>query len=129
MPARSTEKLRLNRNDRALLQRRWLKRRQAIEPMIGHLKADHRMNRCWLAGSLGDALHAVLCAAGYNLRWLLRAITRGRLKPLFFALWLAALNAMFIASALWSSSNKCSARAIARMRCESGRLPGVAAVA
>lgn len=28
-------------------QRRWLKRRQAIEPAIGHLKADHRMNRCW----------------------------------------------------------------------------------
>src|SRR5574338_173415 len=33
-------------------QRRWLKRRQAIEPAIGHLKADHRMDRCRLAGSL-----------------------------------------------------------------------------
>lgn len=65
-------------------QRRWLKRRQAIEPAIGHLKADHRMNRCWLAGSLGDALHTVLCAAGYNLRWLLRAIVRGRTRRLFF---------------------------------------------
>jgi len=64
-------------------QRRWLKRRQAIEPAIGHLKADHRMNRCWLAGSLGDALHAVLCAAGYNLRWLLRAVARGRIRRLF----------------------------------------------
>ncbi len=64
-------------------QRRWLKRRQAIEPAIGHLKADHRMNRCWLAGSLGDALHAVLCAAGYNLRWLLRAIARGRIGRIF----------------------------------------------
>jgi len=57
-------------------QRRWLKRRQAVEPAIGHLKADHRMDRCWLKGQLGDALHAVLCAAGYNLRWLLRAIVR-----------------------------------------------------
>lgn len=57
-------------------QRRWLKRRQAIEPAIGHLKADHRMDRCWLAGALGDALHAVLCAAGYNLRWLMRAVVR-----------------------------------------------------
>lgn len=28
-------------------QRRWLKRRQAIEPVIGHLKSDHRMSRCW----------------------------------------------------------------------------------
>ncbi len=57
-------------------QRRWLRRRQAVEPAIGHLKSDHRMDRCWLAGALGDALHAVLCAAGYNLRWLLRAIAR-----------------------------------------------------
>ena len=73
-------------------QRRWLKRRQAIEPAIGHLKADHRMNRCWLAGSLGDALHAVLCAAGYNLRWLLRAVVRGRIRRLFFALAMAALQ-------------------------------------
>lgn len=54
-------------------QRRWLKRRQAIEPAIGHAKSVPRMDRCWLAGSTGDALHAVLCAAGYNIRWLLRA--------------------------------------------------------
>ena len=58
------------------LQRRWLKRRQAIEPMIGHTKSDNRMDRCWLQGSLGDALHALSCAAGYNIRWLLRAIVR-----------------------------------------------------
>lgn len=57
-------------------QRRWLKRRQAVEPAIGHLKSDHRMDRCWLKGQLGDALHAVLCATGYNLRWLLRAMIR-----------------------------------------------------
>jgi hypothetical protein len=44
-------------------QRQWLKRRQAIEPAIGHAKSDHRMDRCWLSGSSGDALHAVLCAA------------------------------------------------------------------
>ena len=57
-------------------QRKWVRRRQAIEPLIGHLKADHRLDRCWLKGSEGDALHAVLCAAGYNLRWLLRAVAR-----------------------------------------------------
>ena len=51
-----------------------LKRRQAIEPVIGHLKADHRLGRCHLKGTLGDKLHAVLCAAGYNIRWLLRMI-------------------------------------------------------
>ena len=56
------------------LQRRWLKRRQAIEPAIGHTKSDHRMDRCWLKGAIGDALHAISCAAGYNIRWLMRAI-------------------------------------------------------
>jgi IS5 family transposase len=70
-------------------QRRWLKRRAAVEPAIGHLKSDHRMDRCWLKGTLGDALHAVPCAAGYNLRWLLRAMARLGLKTLFLRwLWL-----------------------------------------
>jgi IS5 family transposase len=64
-------------------QRRWLKRRQAEEPAIGHLKHDNAMDRCWLKGQTGDALHAVLCAAGYNIRWLLRAIVRLGLKGLF----------------------------------------------
>ena len=51
------------------------------------MKQDHGMQRCWLKGQTGDALHAVLCAAGYNLRWLLRAIVRLGLGPVFF--WLA----------------------------------------
>ena len=72
-------------------QRRWLKRRQAIEPTIGHLKADHRMDRCWLKGEVGDALHTVLCATGYNLRWLLRSMVRLGLTALFFALYCADL--------------------------------------
>ena len=57
-------------------EKKHLKRRQAIEPIIGHLKADHRMNRCHLQAALGDSLHAVLCAAGYNIRWLLRMIVK-----------------------------------------------------
>ncbi|WP_231480588.1 IS5 family transposase [Thiomonas sp. FB-Cd] len=56
--------------------RKQLKRRQAIEPIIGHLKSDHRMDRCPLKGEQGDRLHAVLCAAGYNIKWLLRMIAR-----------------------------------------------------
>jgi IS5 family transposase len=64
-------------------QRRWLKRRQAVEPAIGHLKSDHRMDRCWLQGQLGDALHAVLCATGYNLKWLMRAMVRLGLKAIY----------------------------------------------
>jgi len=76
-------------------QRRWLKRRQAIEPAIGHCKQDNRMERCWLKGSLGDALHAVLCAAGYNLRWLMRAIIRLGLSVVFLRLlmgWLGGVE-------------------------------------
>ena len=67
--------------------RRLLKRRQAVEPVIGHLKDDCGLRRNWLKGSEGDVLHPVLCAAGYNLRWLMRAIVRLGLKALF-ALWL-----------------------------------------
>ena len=53
------------------------------------MKHDHGMRRCWLKGQTGDALHAVLCATGYNLRWLLRAIVRLGLGPIFFILaWL-----------------------------------------
>ncbi|MCT0224376.1 transposase [Synechococcus sp. CS-1328] len=54
-------------------ERKLLKRRQAIEPIIGHLKSDHRMERCHLKGETGDRLHAVLCAADYNIKWLLWA--------------------------------------------------------
>lgn len=63
-------------------QRRWLKRRQAVEPAIGYLKSDHHMDRCWLPGQLGDALHALLCAAGYYIHWLLRAMVRLGLSAL-----------------------------------------------
>ena len=63
-------------------ERKLLERRQAIEPIIGHLKADHRMDRCHLKGETGDRLHAVLCAAGYNIRWLLRMIAKKGLRAL-----------------------------------------------
>jgi transposase, IS5 family len=67
-------------------QRRWLKRRQVIELAIRHAKLDHHMDRCWLQGAQGDALHAVLCAAGFNIRWLRRAIARKRLASLLLTL-------------------------------------------
>ena len=60
-----------------------LKRRQAVEPIIGHLKSDHGMDRCHLKGSLGDSIHAVLCSAGYNLRWLLRMILKNGIRHFF----------------------------------------------
>jgi IS5 family transposase len=51
--------------------RRELRRRSAVEPVIGHLKDGHRMDRNFLAGREGDAANAVLAAAGYNFRLLL----------------------------------------------------------
>ena len=47
------------------------RRRSAVEPVIGHSKAEHRMSRNYLAGTHGDAANAVLAAAGYNFRGLL----------------------------------------------------------
>jgi IS5 family transposase len=49
-----------------------IRRRNAIEPTIGHMKADGKLNLNWLAGAIGDAVHAVLCGAGHNIRLLLR---------------------------------------------------------
>jgi IS5 family transposase len=81
-------------------QKGWLRRRQAVEPVIGHVKADHRMDRCWLKGAEGDALHAVLCAAGFNIRWLMRAILAQAVKAakaFFFGLfWLVNLLRMLL---------------------------------
>jgi IS5 family transposase len=51
--------------------KRELRRRSAVEPVIGHAKAEHRMGRNYLAWTNGDAANAVLPAAGYNFRRLL----------------------------------------------------------
>ncbi len=51
-----------------------IKRRSAIEPAIGHMKMDGRLGRNPLKGALGDALHAVMCGAGHNLRMILAAL-------------------------------------------------------
>jgi transposase, IS5 family len=48
-----------------------MKRRAAIEPVIGHVKNEHRMGRNYLAHTEGDRINAILAAAGYNFRLLL----------------------------------------------------------
>ncbi len=75
--------------------RRMLKRRAAIEPTIGHLKSDNRLDRNYLTGTEGDKINALLSAAGYNLRKLLRWIV---FAPIFW-LWqrLAAKLAAIVA--------------------------------
>ncbi len=51
---------------------RWFKRRSAIEPVIGHMKNDNRMDRNYLKGTDGDKMNAILAACGFNFRKLLR---------------------------------------------------------
>jgi transposase, IS5 family len=62
--------------------RRELCRRSAIEAMTGHMKLDGKLARNHLKASLGDAIHALLCGAGHNLRLILRHLAR-LLRALF----------------------------------------------
>jgi transposase, IS5 family len=63
---------------------KWLKRRSAIEPMFGHLKAENRMSRNLLPGKEGDRINAILSGCGYNMRKLIRAFFVFILKWIFF---------------------------------------------
>lgn len=65
-----------------------LRRRSAIEPEIGHMKTDGRLSRCPLKGTIGDALFAVLCACGHNIRKIL-AHLRALFAWIVAALWAA----------------------------------------
>ena len=68
-----------------------IKRRSAIEPTIGHMKMDGRLGRNPLKGALGDALHAVLCGAGHNIRLLLK-----KLRLLFVQIWQQLMAALLV---------------------------------
>ncbi|MBO4227576.1 IS5/IS1182 family transposase, partial [Bradyrhizobium neotropicale] len=48
------------------------RRRSAVEPVIGHLKSEHRLGRNYLWHRHGNATNAVLAAVGYNFRRLIR---------------------------------------------------------
>jgi IS5 family transposase len=77
--------------------RRWYRRRSAIEPVIGHCKADNRLDRNYLKGVEGDRANAILSACGFNIRkllrkilfWFLRIVGRG-LLPARYSLFLLA---------------------------------------
>jgi IS5 family transposase len=53
------------------------RRRSAIEPVIGHLKSDHRLDRCFLKGRVGDKLNLIGSASGFNVRKLLSLLGTG----------------------------------------------------
>jgi IS5 family transposase len=50
---------------------RWMKRRAAVEPTIGHMKSEHRLERNRLKGTRGDTINALLSAAAMNFQKLL----------------------------------------------------------
>jgi hypothetical protein len=70
-----------------------LRRRSAIEPEIGHMKSDGRLARCPLKGTIGDAIFAVLCGCGHNIRKILARIRV--ILTVILAYWLATHCAKF----------------------------------
>ena len=80
--------------------RRHLRRRAAIEPEIGHMKGDGLLGRNFLKGMEGDAINALLCGAGHNLRKILArlrallCLLSGQVRNLLESL-LAGLDAVF----------------------------------
>jgi IS5 family transposase len=66
--------------------KRELRRRSAIEPIIGHLKAEGHLGRCYLKGRAGDAANVVLSAVGHNFR---------RILAWLRAFWCLILAALF----------------------------------
>jgi IS5 family transposase len=74
------DKRRRGKTARALW--RWMKRRAAVEPSIGHLKSEHRLERNRLKGVAGDEINAIISAAAMNFHKLLGAFLR------HFACWL-----------------------------------------
>ncbi len=68
--------------------KRELRRRSAIEPVIGHCKSDGHLGRNFLHGRLGDRINAVMSAVGYNLRLILNWL-RKLLRQIIAAIWQA----------------------------------------
>ena len=60
-----------------------MKHRAAVEPSIGHLKTEHRLERNRLKGAAGNAVNAVLAAAAMNFQKLLRAVPRPCLRKIY----------------------------------------------
>jgi transposase, IS5 family len=79
--------------------KRELRRRSAIEAVIGHMKAEGHLGRCYLKGRAGDAANAILTAVGYNLRLVL-AWLRALLRLI-----LAALRRAFIIQPMLKSAS------------------------
>jgi transposase, IS5 family len=56
--------------------RRKFRRRAAIEPVIGHLKTDHRLHQCYLHGEKSAQINALMAAAGWNFKKRMEELTK-----------------------------------------------------
>jgi len=73
--------------------KRQMKRRAAVEPVIGHIKSGHRMGRNYLAHAQGDAVNPILAAAGYNFRLILKWI-----RLLWLQFWITGVTTLSVRS-------------------------------
>jgi IS5 family transposase len=76
-----------------------LRRRSAIEPMIGHMKNDGRLTRCTLKGTEGDAVFAVFCGCGHNIRMILRLLSKALFRLIWLFTWLGQVKNAKMAAA------------------------------
>ena len=67
---------------RSVSEKKSMKRRNAIEPIIGHMKSDNRLSRNYLREIMGDIHNVILAACGFNIRKLLRAFLYLKLRSL-----------------------------------------------
>jgi IS5 family transposase len=68
-------------------EKRRKRRRSSVEPVIGHLKSDHRLDRCFLQGRIGDKLNLIGSASGYNMLKLLRLLGTGIFSRALLEFW------------------------------------------
>ena len=69
--------------------RKELKRKNAIEPVIGHMNGDGKLDRNYLKGKFGDKMNAILCGAGHNIRIILRKLRE--LRDFFLSYFLSVM--------------------------------------
>ena len=67
--------------------RRRFRARAGIEPIIGHLKQDHRLSRNYLLNEQGDLVNTLLAAAGFNLRKMLQRLKAEALNIFVQFIW------------------------------------------
>lgn len=68
-------------------------RRSAIEPIIGHMKSEHGLERNGLKGELGDRINVVMSALGYNFKKLLNVLKEQ--KTLFAKILVLILESLY----------------------------------